>query len=144
MDVVIKPLNPADVRSVIRLWVSAGLSYKPQGRDSEMELNTQIKNDPDICQGAFFKGKLVGTCLGTDDGRRGWINRLAVDPRFRRSGLARKLIEHVEEALRKRGRRIICANIESWNNESLDLFRKSGYVVHDDIYYLSKRDGPEI
>ena len=36
---------------------------------------------------AFFglleQSKLIGVCIANWDGRRGWINRLAIDPDFR-------------------------------------------------------------
>jgi hypothetical protein len=35
----------------------------------------------------------------------------------------------VEDALRKRGRKIICTLIEDWNENSLKLFEKCNYVL---------------
>jgi hypothetical protein len=35
----------------------------------------------------------------------------------------------VEDALRKRGRKIICTLIEDWNENSLKLFAKCNYVL---------------
>jgi ribosomal protein S18 acetylase RimI-like enzyme len=87
---------------------------------------------------------LIGVILGTDDGRKGWINRLAVSPQHRQSGVAKELIKALENALKKRGRKIICTLIEDWNEASLDLFKRVGYIKHDDIFYLSKREGDHI
>ena len=44
----------------------------------------------------------------------------------------------------KRGRKIICTLIEDWNKNSLKLFKKCNYVLHRDIFYLSKRENKEI
>ncbi|MBU4189834.1 MAG: GNAT family N-acetyltransferase [Candidatus Thermoplasmatota archaeon] len=47
---------------------------------------------------------LIGVVVGSDDGRKGWINRLAVDLKHRKKGVARVLINAVEDALKKIGR----------------------------------------
>ena len=44
-------------------------------------------------------GGIVGVVLGTYDGRRGWILRLAVHPDQRRQGFATRLVQEVERRL---------------------------------------------
>ena len=122
----------------------AGLSYRPNGRDSRNEISRQIKESNDLFIGAFENNALIGVVVGSDDGRKGWINRIAVDPKHRRKGVAQALINAAEDALRKRGRKIICTLIEDWNKNSLKLFKKCNYVLHRDIFYLSKRENKEI
>jgi len=122
----------------------AGLSYRPNGRDSRNEISRQIKESNDLFIGAFENNALIGVVVGSDDGRKGWINRIAVDPKHRRKGVAQALINAAEDALRKRGRKIICTLIEDWNKNSLKLFKKCNYVLHRDIFYLSKRENKEV
>ena len=98
----------------------------------------------DLFLGAFDSGELIGVIVGTDDGRKGWINRLAVLPEYRRKGVALKLIRAIEGALRKRGRRIISVLIEAPNNASVSLFLKAGYAAWEGMAYLSKRDDPRV
>ncbi|UCE36385.1 MAG: GNAT family N-acetyltransferase [Thermoplasmata archaeon] len=140
----IRTLKIEDYDSLIALWESANLPYKPQGRDSKREMKRQIECDSDLMLGAFEDGNLIGVIFGTDDGRKGWINRLAVEPSHERKGLAKKLILAVEDALRARGRKIICTLIEDWNKGSLILFKKMDYVKHEDIFYLSKREDDDV
>ena len=140
----IKPLTIEQYDSIITLWKEAGLPFKPKGRDSKREMETEFKRNPDLVLGAFEDGKLVGVIIGSDDGRKGWINRLAVLPACERKGVASQLIDAVERALKTRGRRIICTLVEDWNEASLNLFSKTGYVKHEDISYLSKREDDEV
>jgi GNAT superfamily N-acetyltransferase len=140
----IRNLSYDSYDSLIALWNKAYLSYRPEGRDAREEMKIEFEKNPDLIIGAFEGNELIGAIIGTDDGRKGWINRLAVDPNYRQKGIATRLIHALESALKKRGRRIICTLIEDWNVNSLSLFKNAGYVTHDDIHYLSKREGDHI
>jgi len=103
-----------------------------------------MSRDPELFLGAFEKGKMVGSAVASFDGRRGWINRLAVIPEARRRGIGKQLIERAEKLLRQQGALIIAAHIESENVSSLKLFEKSGYKAHRDIVYVSKRERDDV
>jgi len=142
MKVTIKKLKPDNYDAIIHVWVLAKLHYTPTGRDSRKNLTKQIKIDHDLFFGAFVGTELVGVTFGSYDGRRGIINRLAVIPAFRRKGIAGKLIARCEKALRARGAIVITTLIDLPNKGSVSLFKKMGYISHESILYLSKRDGP--
>lgn len=76
----------------------------------------------------------------TDDGRKGYINRLAVLPEERRKGLASLLVDRSETILRRKGFRLLCTHIETANKKSMALFKKLGYHVEKEIAYITKRD----
>lgn len=78
------------------------------------------------------------------DLRKGWLNRLAVDPGYRHRGVAKNLIVEAEKTLRKRDIKIFCALIEEYNDTSKELFERCGYVEHRDIIYFSKRESDEV
>ncbi len=140
----IRPLSFDSYDSMISLWERTGLPSRPKGRDSIEEMKKEMERDPDLIFGAFEGEELIGVILGTDDGRKGWINRLAVEQKYRRKGVGIQLIDALEMALKKRGRKIICTLVEDWNEGSLSLFKKSGYTKHDDILYLSKRENDDV
>ena len=76
--------------------------------------------------------------FGTHDRRKGWINRLAVRPGYRRQGVARRLIEACEQALYAQGIGITAALIERDNAVSVDLFTDAGYVADVPVHYFVK------
>lgn len=127
-----------DYDAVIALWRRAGLPFEPQGRDSYQAISRQLQAARHLMFVAEADGQIVGTAFGSHDGRKGWINRLAVDPAFRRQGSARTLIKHVEEALARDGLIIVAALVEAPNEPSLELFRKLGYEERRDIIYFRK------
>jgi len=153
MNILFHNLTREDYDAIISLWERAGLPFRPEGRDSREEMKAQIARDPELFIGAFDgegssdgeeRGRLVGVIVGTDDGRKGWLNRLAVDPDYQKKGIGRALVEECERCLRQRGRKIICVLVEDWNEKSLRLFRKNDYVLHRDILYLSKRESEKV
>jgi ribosomal protein S18 acetylase RimI-like enzyme len=140
----IRRLQVEDYPRLVELWSKAGLPFKPKGRDSPQAIAKQMKENPGFFIGAFENGKLIGAVIASSDGRKGWINRLAVDPEYRRRGIAKTLIAEAEKALRQKGLKIFCALIEDSNKASKELFRKCGYVEHRDIIYFSKRESDEV
>lgn len=140
----IQRLAIEDYEEMTQLWSRAGLPFKPKGRDSKDAITAQMGANPEFFLGAFEENHLVGVVILSCEVRKGWINRLAVDPDYRRHGIAKALIAESEKTLRKNGVKIFCALIEDYNSMSKKLFRKCGYVEHHDIIYFSKRDSNEV
>ncbi len=140
----IRRLTINDYEEMARLWSKAKLPFKPKGRDSKEAIAIQMEANPDYFIGTFENNLLVGTVIISCDTRKGWINRLAVDPDYRYRGIAKALIAASEKKLRKYGIRIFCALIEDSNIASKKLFKECGYAEHHDIIYFSKRDSDEV
>lgn len=134
----IRQMQIEDYDAVIALWQRAGLSFEPQDRDSLQSISRQLQTSGHLLFVAESDGEIVGTVFGSHDGRKGWINRLAVDPQFRRCGLAQQLVAQAEEALAREGLSIVAALVEAPNEPSLGLFRKLGYEERRDIIYFRK------
>jgi len=144
MSVVLRRLGADHLDALLELWREAGLPIKPGGRDHPERLRRELEDHPDNFIGAFEGDALVGAALATWDGRKGWINRVAVRPRHRRAGIARLLIAEAERELERRGALIIAALIETDNLASRRLFVDCGYAEYGDIVYATKRKGPDV
>ena len=141
---VIRRMAVEELHSLHDLWTSAGLEFRPKVRDSIENLIAQWDADPEGFIGAFAGERLIGSVLATDDGRRGWINRVAVHPDFRHSGLGAALVRAAETELRQRGLRIIAALIDEDNVASQSLFKKLEYEEMPEVKYFSKRDSWDV
>lgn len=139
----IRYLTRAELPLLVAVWNLAGLTTRPAGRDHPDRLAAELAEYPRNFLGAFEDGKLVGACIATWDGRRAWINRLAVVPARRRTGVARALVAAAEAELRSRGARLIAVLVEPENSASLALFGRLGYRDVPRAVYLSKRDRPD-
>jgi len=144
MEIKIRRLTIDDYPKMKEIWEKSGLPYKPKGRDSYEEIKKQMEDFGDLFLGAEIDNKLVGLIIGSSDGRKGWLNRIAVDPVYQGRGIAKMLTTACEEALKERGLKIFAVLIESYNKNSLALAEKMGYVLHKDIFYLTKRESEEI
>ena len=140
----IREATIADYVLLTDLWKKAGLPYKPNGRDSLESIAREMQAGT----GVFFIGLLeempVATVLVTHDGRKGWINRLAVLPEFQKQGIGKQLVSASEKWLIQHNIGIFACMIEDYNTNSFIAFQKIGYIPFDGIHYLTKRMDPEI
>ncbi|MEA2030632.1 MAG: GNAT family N-acetyltransferase [candidate division Zixibacteria bacterium] len=135
----IRKLTIDDYDALIDVWADAGLPYRPFGRDSRERIEREMQREDTRFIGLFIGDRLVGVGLTTYDGRKGWINRVAVDPDYRGQGFASKIIEECEKFLKNLGAEIIACLIEEYNTPSMALFQKHDYLYGEDIHYFSKR-----
>ena len=140
MNLEICGFSKTDYTQIINLWKSTDLPAKFLGRDSEKNLSESSQKENCQIYVAKIDGKVVGTIIATDDSRKGWINRLAVDPYYRNFGIASKLIAIAESYLKKKGIKVIAVLIDGNNRKSLNLFGKSGYSEYKNIKYYTKRE----
>ncbi len=143
-DFKIRNFKIEDYNSLIELWKAAGLPYKPKGRDSKEKIETELKRGVAIFLVAETSDKIIGSVFGTHDGRKGWINRVAVDMEYQKKGIAKKLVSEVEKKLDELGIDIAACLIEDWNDRSMKVFEKLGYIKHKDVIYFSKRKNHDI
>jgi ribosomal protein S18 acetylase RimI-like enzyme len=143
MQYDIRRLTIDDYDELIALWERSELSYRPGGRDSRVAMRPEMERAETFFLGMFDGDRMIGSILGNSDGRKGWINRLAIDPDYRGKGLAGILIDECEKRLYGLGLKVIAALIEGENKQSESAFSKAGYVYTDDIKYYSKRFSDE-
>ena len=143
-DISIRKFLIEDYNDVISLWGQAGLPFRPKGRDSKDKIANELNKPTAVFLVAVMNGKIIGTSFGTHDGRKGWINRVAVKKEFHKKGIARLLVNETEKQLFQKGIEIIACLIEDWNDTSMKAFKKMGYVKHEDIIYFSKRKSQDV
>jgi ribosomal protein S18 acetylase RimI-like enzyme len=136
-------LAPADYDRLVELWQRAGVPFRARGRDSREALTRQLGSGLQAVIALEHKGDLLGAVVVTHDGRKGWINRLAVDPAHQRQGLGSQLIRESERYLGKQGLQVIGVLAKKENMASISTFTEAGYLPQPDVLYLSKRSSPD-
>lgn len=142
-ETTIRTMTVEDYGAVVRLWAEVGLPFRPHGRDRPEKIRMEMERGTALFLVAEAAGEIVGVVFGTHDGRRGWINRLAVTPTHQRQGIARRLVRAVEARAEALGIEIVSALIETENEESLAFFQAVDYLHGPNIEYVSKRRSAE-
>lgn len=143
MELEIRRLTIADYDDIIRVWSDAGLPYKPNGRERRDMLAKEMAQP--FCQflGLEVDGRLIGVIIANWDGRRGWLNRLAIDPDHRGRRFAGKLIEAAEQFLDSQGAIVLAGLIDEENLPSMAAFSRAGYSCVTEIRLWRKRKSPD-
>src|SRR6185295_7515947 len=97
------------------------------------QLRRVVRNPAATFVLAVAAGEMVGTLLGAFDGWRGNMYRLVVHPSWRRQGIARQLVQHVEHTFAEWGVRRITVLIEVDRPWAVEFWTAVGYPRDDHI-----------
>jgi N-acetylglutamate synthase len=98
----IREFVPADYDSVCSVWLAApGVVLRDA--DAREPITAYLAHNQGLSFVALDGGRLVGAVLCGTDGRRGYLQHLAVAPTHQRRGIGRRLAERCVAALAVRG-----------------------------------------
>lgn len=134
----IRPLQPTDYPALYALWLSCKGMGLNNLDDSPEGIARFLERNPDTCFVAVEGEQVLGAILTGNDGRRGYIYHLAVNPNHRKQGLGRALVEQALQALKKAGIHKV-ALVVFQHNESANVFwEKLGFTSRSDLVYRNK------
>jgi ribosomal protein S18 acetylase RimI-like enzyme len=123
----IRDCRPTETEAVLALWRQAGATVSPT--DTVEDLHRAITASPAVVLIAEAEGQIIGSVIGSFDGWRGNIYRLAVHPDFRRYGIARALVREVEQRLVRQGAGRITAWVEKEHPWAMGFWKAVGYEI---------------
>jgi len=132
----IRPFTPDDAAAVVALWQECGL-IRPWN-DPHKDIARKLKVQPELFLVGTVDDALMASVMAGYEGHRGWVNYLAVAPRYRRQGHARALMQYVEGELLKRGCPKVQLLVRNTNKEAAQFYRHLGYA-QDESVSLGKR-----
>jgi ribosomal protein S18 acetylase RimI-like enzyme len=124
-DWIIRDASNADIDAVLALWRAS--EARPGLTDNQEVVASLLAANPGALFLADVRGKVVGVVIATYDGWRGNIYRLAVNPDYRRRGLARAMVSEAEARLRAQGAKRITALVESDHPWATGFWDDAGY-----------------
>jgi ribosomal protein S18 acetylase RimI-like enzyme len=135
-NLLIRPYHTEDQEEVVDLWLECDL-VTPQN-DPRRDIERKLKVNPEWFLVGILEGKVVATCMAGYEGHRGWINYLAVSPRYRRQGIATSMMTLAENKLRASGCAKINLQIRETNTEVIQFYQSIGYAK-DLVVSMGKR-----
>lgn len=117
----------ADIDAVLALWRRAETG--PSTTESADDVRWLLERDPDALLLGDAEGEVVGSLIAGWDGWRGTFYRLAVDPAYRRRGLATQMVRAGEERLRSLGAKRLNAIVESEETDAMSFWASAGYEL---------------
>src|SRR5262249_17182707 len=120
-----------DIGEVLELWEQAEAT--PSVTDTAHDLDRAVAASSAHVLVAEAEGRLVGSIIGTFDGWRGNIYRLAVHPDHRRRAVASALVAEVGKKLNQQGAKRITALVEKDHPGAMSFWEAVGYRVDERI-----------
>jgi len=151
----IRTMTLDDYDAVYALWDSLPGIGLHEGEDSYEGMAYYLKRNPESCFVAEEEGaphnhpdaarhpstegncRIIGAVLCGNDGRRGYINHLAVAQEHQGRGLGRALVKACLAAMRKEGIRRCCFVVYRSNEEGNAFWDAIGSVRRDEALYRS-------
>jgi ribosomal protein S18 acetylase RimI-like enzyme len=132
----IRGFERADEAAVVGLWEACGLT-RPWN-DPHKDVARKLAVQPELFLVGVMEEAVMASVMAGYEGHRGWMNYLAVAPRFRGRGFGRTLVEHVERLLLERGCPKINLQVRASNPAAVAFYRRLGYA-QDESISLGKR-----
>ncbi|WFB49512.1 GNAT family N-acetyltransferase [Vibrio coralliilyticus] len=134
--VTIRPMTIEDYDAVIRLWLQTeGMSVRDA--DSRENIALYLDRNPDLSFVAISESNIIGAVLVGTDGRRGYLQHLAVLPQFRGQRIGYQLISQSINALANIGIPKTHLFVYDDNLNAQKFYEKLGWFPRDNIRMYS-------
>jgi ribosomal protein S18 acetylase RimI-like enzyme len=136
VTVEIREFQPVDYDAVLELWrASPGVTLRDA--DAREPLMAYIRQNVGLSFVAKDADQVVGAVLCGTDGRRGYLQHLAVAASHRRRGIGRALAERCVRALAERGIDKCHLMVVSGNHDATAFWTRLGWTDRADIRLMS-------
>ncbi len=137
MDVQIQEMAIGDYDEVYELWQSTnGISLGDV--DTRESIARFLERNPGFSYVARQDGLLVGAVLTSHDGRRGYIDHLALRESHRRQGIGRALVLRCLYHLMQAGIRRWNLFVFEGNQEAIEFWKKIGWLPKLNMLMMSQ------
>lgn len=124
-----------DFDSVTDIWKRAGLILSRS--DTYEGMKEKLKRDPELFFVLEDSTRIIGVVMGSYDGRRGWINHLAIEPEYQGRNIGQKIMAEFELRFKQVGCEKINLLIELDNKKVQGFYEKQGFKT-DQLIFMEK------
>ena len=135
-------LSVADHAALLSLWQRCdGISLRQA--DSPEGMRRYLDRNPDLSFVVELKGEIVASLMAGHDGRRGYIQHLAVDQAHRRQGLAGQLVDYCLDALADAGIAKSHVHVLRSNQTGQAFWQRKGWHLREEVEMYSFINGAD-
>lgn len=134
----IRLMKISDYNAVYDLWLSCEGMGLNNLDDSEDGIKRFLNRNPDTCFVAENEDGIVGVIIAGNDGRRGYIYHTAVNPEYRKQGIASALVEQAMNALKSCGINKVALVVFDRNQNGNAFWERAGFTAREDLVYRNK------
>jgi ribosomal protein S18 acetylase RimI-like enzyme len=127
-SIEIRTYTASDQDNVVDLWRIVFPDALPHN-DPVLDIHRKLAVQPELFLVALQAEDLIGTCMGGFDGHRGWVYLVAVQPEFRRQGIASELMRELEARLLDLGCPKLNLQVRGTTPEAVLFYEHLGYSV---------------
>ena len=139
MEVVIQEMAIEDYEDVRVLW-EASDGIQVTDIDSSVSIERFLRRNAGLSFVARENGELVGAVLCGHDGRRGYIDHLAVDSSHRRKGIGRSLVSRCLFHLMRIGIRRWNLFVLEDNQDARSFWTHLGWAERVELVTMSRQE----
>jgi ribosomal protein S18 acetylase RimI-like enzyme len=124
-ELTIREIADGDIAQVIALWHAAGVA-RPWN-DPERDIAFARRDTHSTVFVGIEGGGIVASAMVGEDGHRGWVYYVAIDPKLQRSGFGRTMMDAAERWLIDRGVWKVQLLVRADNAAAAAFYEKLGY-----------------
>lgn len=114
-----------DYEKLLPFWKN---NYFVSEMDNKEHFVLFLEKNPNLSILAEEEGKVVGTALGSYDGRRGYLQKVVTRNEVRKKRIGKQLVEEVIKRLKEAGALYVPISVEE---ELMSFYEKCGFVKKD-------------
>ena len=129
----IRPIVESDLDEMLALWRDAPLRISPTDTPTGLRRHIALSGRFALALCAA-DGAIIGTVLGSDDGRRGWINHLAVRRDHQHNGYGARLVQALVARLTAAGCEKLNLLVVNNNAHVVPFYESLGFALDDNLF----------
>lgn len=134
-----REIEDRDVEAVVALWQACGLTRA--WNDPYKDIAFARAGHESTVMVHEFDGRIIATVMAGQDGHRGMLYYVAVDPAHRGQGLGRQAVRAAERWLADHGVRKVNLLVRAENSAVKGFYESLGYEVNPVLCMARKIEG---
>ncbi len=111
-----------DYQSLSEFWKE---NYFLSEMDNSSHFFTFLEKNPELSVLIENNGEIIGTALGSYDGRRGYLQKVVTNKKYRKKGIGKQLVDEVIKRLKEVGALYVPISVEP---KLISFYEKCGFV----------------